>query len=133
MRECARPPRRGGGRAGWTHHTSLGLSIVHVGIEKHSCVIVGCLQCDGQSITAILQTSEGEGALKVPSTLQSEMDRMINIIHGCSFSKPFHFLCLWLICSFQAAQLHYPIKKKRKKKKTIQNVSSSLNIAINIK
>lgn len=43
---------------GWTHHSSLGLSIVHMGVEQHSCVVVRRLQCDGQSIAAILQTEE---------------------------------------------------------------------------
>lgn len=46
------------GTAGWTHHSSLGLSIVQMGVEQHSCVIVRCLQCNGKSIAAILQTEE---------------------------------------------------------------------------
>lgn len=38
-----------------SHHSSLGLGVVHMSIEKHSCVIVRRLQCDGQSIASILQ------------------------------------------------------------------------------
>lgn len=45
---------------GWTHHSGLSLGIVHMGVEQHSCVVVRCLQCNGESIAAILQTGEGE-------------------------------------------------------------------------
>lgn len=47
------------GMAGWTH-SGLGLSIVQMGVEKHSCVIVRRLQCNGQSIAAILDRGEEE-------------------------------------------------------------------------
>lgn len=43
---------------GGTHHSCLGLGIVHVGVEQHSCVIVRCLQGNGQSIAAVLQQGE---------------------------------------------------------------------------
>ena len=46
---------------GRTHCGIQGLGIVHMGVEQHSCVIVRCLQRDGQSIAAILQTAEERG------------------------------------------------------------------------
>lgn len=51
-----------------THHSSLGLGVVHVGVEQHSCVIVRGLQGDGQSVAAILQM---EGERKKQDDLQT--------------------------------------------------------------
>lgn len=81
-----------------------------MGVEQHSCVVVRRLQCNGQSIAAILQKEKWrnrdikEGKREKSEfidpenmrktfqveerALQFKMDHVIIITHGCSFFQP---------------------------------------------
>lgn len=76
----------------WTHHRSLGLCIVHMCIQKHSCVIVGCFQCNGQSITAILQTRKENSELCKCQVV--ELKQTFTVLDGSRDNQPSNGLAL---------------------------------------